>query len=67
MLTMKLSEALSKKLEAHMDGPCKMIEIILKYYKKSNNKLSNFCKGLEICTLNNTRVDEDYWFADFLI
>ena len=50
-----------------MDGPCKMIEIIFKYYKKSNNKLSNFCKGLEICTLNNTKVDEYYWFADSLI
>ena len=47
--------------------PARLLKLFFKYYKKSNNKLSNFCKGFEIGTLNNTRVDEDYWFADFLI
>ena len=45
MLMMEVTAALLKKLEAHMDDPIKMFEIICDNYdKKVNNKLSSLCK-----------------------
>ena len=45
MFMMAVPEYLSKKLEAHIDDPSKMFEIICdKYDEKGNNKLSNLCK-----------------------
>ena len=66
MLLMALPVALLKKLETHMNNPIKIFEIICdKYDKKGNNKLSNLCKLLESCVLNNIGVDTDYWFTYF--
>ena len=48
MLMMSVPSVLPKRLEAHMDDPSKIFEIICdKYDKKGNNKLSNLCKELE--------------------
>ena len=44
MFMMEAPEYLLKKLEAHVDEPRNMFEIIRdKYDKKCNNKLSNIC------------------------
>ena len=62
----EVPEDLSKKLEAHMDDPSKIIAIFCeKYDNKGNNKLPNLCKELECCALKNIQVEPDYWFTDF--
>ena len=62
---MEVPEYFSKKLDAHVDDPSKIFDIICdKYENKDNNKLSNLCKELKICTLNNMRVYPDDWLTD---